>query len=137
MSPVQAVTSALRQYAVFSGRASRSELWWFFGAYAAAAITASAIDSALFIGVLGVPVTPLTFLVIAGSVLPMLAVTVRRLHDSGRSGTYYFMSFIPLAGPVLLLVALCTPSDPLPNAHGAPRGGAVAGFAPGYGYQQV
>lgn len=137
MSPVQAVTSAFRQYATFSGRASRPELWWFIGAYLAAVVLASALDSALFIGVLGVPVTPLTLAVIAASVVPMLAVTVRRLHDSGRSGAYYFMSFIPLAGPVLLLIALCAPSDPLPNAHGAPRGGAAAGFAPGYGYQQV
>lgn len=137
MSPVQAVTSALRQYAVFSGRASRPELWWFFGAYSAAAVAASVIDSALFIGVLGIPVTPLTFAVVAASVVPMLSVTVRRLHDSGRPGTYYFMSFVPLAGPVLLLIALCAPSDPLPNAHGAPTGGAMAGYAPGYGYQQV
>ena len=84
-----------------------------------------------------VPATPLTLLVIAGSVVPMIAVTVRRLHDSGRPGTHYFLGFIPIAGPVLLLIALCAPSDPLPNAYGAPRGGVVAGYAPGYGYQQV
>ncbi|TNM59444.1 DUF805 domain-containing protein [Streptomyces sp. NP160] len=134
MPPVQAVTSALRQYAVFSGRATRSELWWFFGAYFAAAVVASVVDSVLFVGVLGVPVTPLTLLVIAASVVPMLSVTVRRLHDSGRSGTYYFMGFIPLAGPVLLLIALCAPSNPLPNPYGAPRRGVVADLALHHGF---
>lgn len=42
--------------------------------------------------------------------LPNLAVTVRRLHDAGHSGWYYFISIIPLIGVILLLVALCTDS---------------------------
>lgn len=42
--------------------------------------------------------------------LPSLAVTVRRLHDAGYSGWFYFISFIPLIGAILLFVALCTDS---------------------------
>lgn len=138
MSPVQAVTSAFRQYATFSGRATRPELLWFTGAYLLATFAAATVDTLVFNVALGwYGFAPFMLLVIAASVVPMIALAVRRLHDSGRPGTYYFMGLIPIAGPVLLLIALLAPSDPLPNAYGAPRGGAAAGYVPGYGYQQV
>lgn len=122
MSPVHAVRSALRHYAVFSGRATRPELWWFAAAYVATAVVTSVIDTLLFGQVMGlVGVMPLTWAVIAASIVPMLALAVRRLHDSGRSGWWYLVQAVPLAGPVWLLVLLCSASDPLPNAYGAPR----------------
>ncbi|MDR2655764.1 MAG: DUF805 domain-containing protein [Oscillospiraceae bacterium] len=44
--------------------------------------------------------------------IPGLAITVRRLRDSGKRWTYLFMGLIPIAGPILLIVAYCAPSYP-------------------------
>jgi uncharacterized membrane protein YhaH (DUF805 family) len=60
----------------------------------------------------------LIFIYMLGSIVPSLAVLVRRLHDSGKSGWYYFVSLIPLAGPIWLLVLLATDSTPGDNEYG-------------------
>ena len=51
-------------------------------------------------------------------IIPSLAAIARRLHDTGRSGTYYFLSFIPLVGPIILLIYLCEDSQPGTNKWG-------------------
>ncbi|GAB6988544.1 DUF805 domain-containing protein [Paenibacillus pini] len=54
---------------------------------------------------------PIFILLLAlGLLLPALAVTVRRLHDIGKSGWWYFISWVPLAGGIILLVFLCLDS---------------------------
>mgnify|MGYP002398761287 CR=1 FL=1 len=50
--------------------------------------------------------------------IPIYAVIVRRLHDTGKSGWYYFIHLIPFAGPVLLLIAYLTPGNTGPNQYG-------------------
>ncbi|PPK98357.1 uncharacterized protein DUF805 [Kineococcus xinjiangensis] len=76
--------------------------------------------------------------VILGFVLPSLAVTVRRLQDTGRSGWWMLISAVPLAGPIVLLVLLAQDSEPGPNRFGpcpkfgggwtgGPRGGPYGG----------
>ncbi len=55
--------------------------------------------------------------------IPSLALCVRRLHDTGKSGWFFFISFIPLVGAILLLVFLATDSQPGPNQYGPnPKG---------------
>jgi hypothetical protein len=55
--------------------------------------------------------------------LPGLAVAVRRLHDTGRSGWWLLLSFIPIVGAIILIVWLATDGDPNPNMHGpSPKG---------------
>lgn len=50
--------------------------------------------------------------------VPYLAVVVRRLHDSGKSGWYYFVSFIPGIGGIWMLILLCTEGNNFPNQYG-------------------
>ena len=74
-----AVRSAFHQYAGFTGRARRSEYWYFALFTVLVYVAASVVDA-----VLGIPV--LTLLTVLALLVPTLAVSVRRLHDTGRSG---------------------------------------------------
>lgn len=113
-----AVRRVLTQYATFSGRARRSEYWWFYLAYVIAAVVATIID-----GILGVPV--LEVLLALGLLIPGLAVGVRRLHDVGKSGWWLLIGLIPLVGPIVLLVFACQDSQPGSNQWGpSPKYGA-------------
>jgi uncharacterized membrane protein YhaH (DUF805 family) len=133
----------LKNYAGFSGRARRAEYWNFVWVNIVAFIVLYAI---------GLAVRPLLFLVIVyylGMIIPSLAVVWRRLHDTGRSGGWFFISLVPFVGGVILLVFLCTDSQPGPNQFGPnpkeptpPAGYGGPGYGqpgygqPGYGYPQ-
>jgi uncharacterized membrane protein YhaH (DUF805 family) len=133
MSFGQAVSSVLRQYATFTGRARRSEFWFFYlfyllvygGLYTVGLVLVLAGADRVTgepsgpSAVLGGIVVVAAFLFALAVLVPTLAVTVRRLHDTGRSGFWYFISFVPLVGPIVLLVFLAQDSEPAPNAHGA------------------
>lgn len=107
----------LREYATFEGRARREEYWMFILFQIIFLIAAAILD--VIIGTPGI----FYFIYILATMLPSLAVAVRRLHDVGRSGWYYFIGAIPLVGPILLLVWFCTDSDYGPNKWGEnPKG---------------
>jgi uncharacterized membrane protein YhaH (DUF805 family) len=123
MSFVEAVRSVYRNYANFSGRATRSEFWWFWLFYVIVAVAAYvAMSQGGILATIG-----LLALVIfsIGSIIPSLAVAVRRLHDTGRSGWWLLINFIPFGGLVLLIFYLL-PSTPGPNAFGNPPMSAMA-----------
>ena len=84
MGPFESISHTLRKYAVFSGRASRSEFWIFFFFVIAAPFVARLVDAMVFRSFyLGGPISGLTSLALF---VPQIAVAVRRLHDVGRSG---------------------------------------------------
>jgi len=89
----------LKKYADFSGRATRTEYWMFYLTYIIAVVVASVIDS-----IIGLPV--LTLILGLGLLIPSLSVTVRRLHDTGRSGWMIFISLVPLIGGLIVLFFL-------------------------------
>src|ERR1700742_3382572 len=97
----QAVTSCYSNYATFSGRASRSE-YWFFALYHFLLVTLCFVLIPTGVG------TTLLWLSAIGNFLPSLSVLVRRLHDTDRSGWWYWICLIPLVGIIILLVMLCT-----------------------------
>ncbi len=101
MTPQQAIRSVFSQYVGFSGRASRSEYWIWWGFLVVVFVAIGAV--ALLFGSTGYVVASLVALVF---VLPNLAVTVRRLHDTGRSGFWLLLVLIPLVGVLVLLVFL-------------------------------
>lgn len=110
----EAVVRALTQnYCNFIGRASRSEYWWFalFNFILAAVISVVFYsgDTARMV------VTGIVNLVL---LLPCLGLSVRRLHDIGKSGWWLFISLIPLVGAILLLVWFCKDSEPQANEYG-------------------
>ena len=99
-------------YANFSGRARRSEYWYFtlFNILIVIALMLLRIIADAFI------ILYLIYLVAV--FVPGLAVTVRRMHDVGKSGWFYFIALIPLVGPIWLLVTLATEGDRGPNQYG-------------------
>lgn len=105
MSFGEAVTTCLRNYATFAGRATRPEYWWFSLFTVLAGFVGIAVDLALHTYVF-------SLIASLGLLLPTLAVTVRRLHDTGRSGWWMFIALIPLVGSIWLIVILAEPSAP-------------------------
>ena len=109
----------LKKYAVFSGRARRKEYWMFVLFNFIFGLVASLID--LGIGLLTFAVFGLGLLSILYALavfVPGLAVSVRRLHDVGKSGWYLLINLIPIAGPIWFLVLACTDSQPGDNKYG-------------------
>jgi len=96
-----AIAACLSKYADFQGRAARPEYWWFALFNALANILASIVDKA----VIGYPI--LQGIVALGLIIPAVAVGVRRLHDTDRSGWWLLIVFVPLIGGVALLVWFC------------------------------
>lgn len=107
-----------RHYADFNGRARRKEYWgyvlfymiFYVVAYIIFSLIDNLIDAPVFTSILG--------LASLGAVIPSIAVAVRRLHDIGKSGWWYFISFIPLVGAIWMLVLLCTEGTRGMNAYG-------------------
>ena len=109
MSFPEAVRTVLTKYAVFSGRARRSEFWWFALFNLLVGIVAGIIDSTagLQFGDSQNPFTQtgiVASLVSLALLLPGLGVSVRRLHDTGRSGWWVLLGLIPVVGPIILIV---------------------------------
>jgi len=95
---------AYKKYADFTGRARRKEYWMFYLFYVLAIIALAIID-----GIIG-SLSPemglgiLSGLFILGSIVPFIALAARRLHDINKSGWWQLISFIPLVGPIVMLV---------------------------------
>ena len=103
---------ALSQYADFNGRARRSEYWMFTVFNMIFAFVALFVDS--MIGTARV----LYSIYVIAMFIPGLAVSVRRLHDVGKSGWMSLIALIPLIGPLWLLVLFFTDSNPGENKYG-------------------
>jgi uncharacterized membrane protein YhaH (DUF805 family) len=99
MDFVQAVKTCFSKFATFSGRASRPEYWWFF-LFEILVIIATSMVSDTLSAIAGVVV-----------LIPGLAVSIRRLHDVGRSGWFMLLGLIPLLNLILLYWAV-QPSAP-------------------------
>ena len=117
MSFVQAVRVCLNKYLTFSGRARRSEFWWFALLFIGVSLiptsqnpfAASGIDAALtFVGVL----------LSLALLLPFVAVSSRRLHDTGRSGWWLLLYLVPFGQLVLLVFFIGQDGVPVANAYG-------------------
>lgn len=112
MNFITAVKTCLKKYATFKGVASRPEYWWFAFFYAVILVVAKLTGSAALYG-----------LVALALFLPSLAVAVRRHHDAGRSGWWWFAGLIPPWGIYLL----CTKTKSAGNrfAPGGAGGSAL------------
>ena len=106
MSIGQAVSSVLSKYATFSGRARRSEYWWWYVFITVIGIIATVIDRAAGLTFGDAAYAGGWVSGIAGLLLflPTFAVFVRRLHDTGRSGWWLLIGFIPFIGALVLLI---------------------------------
>lgn len=136
MQPIPAFKSCLRQYATFSGRATRSEFWFFvllkFVASYALNFVGGIVSAIIALNRIGFP--PVAHPATAGLpsfysampvlawmlilVVPSVAVEVRRLHDLDRSGWWWWFNLVPIAGPLWLLYWNCTAGTPGENRFG-------------------
>ncbi|QEH70117.1 DUF805 domain-containing protein [Cellulosilyticum sp. WCF-2] len=102
----------LKKYADFSGRARRKEYWMFFLINIIIGIVLGFLATILKTSILST-IYSLAVLI------PGIAVCIRRLHDIGKSGWWWFIALIPLVGPIWLLVLVCTEGDSSNNQYGS------------------
>ena len=95
MTPIDWATRPLKKYADFTGRAPRAEYWWFVLLYVVAYLVATILDSVLGLGGMLYTYGPITLLLALTVLVPSIAVTVRRLHDTNRSGWWIMLAVIP------------------------------------------
>ncbi len=133
MSPLEAIQSVLRNAFRFDGRASRSEYWWWILAWLVGWVLAVVVLTAAIVGsARGVDsssrwlsaASGIVFLAGLILLIPSLAVFVRRLHDTGRSGWWWLIGLIPYIGGFVLLVFTALDSQPGPNRWGPPPVGS-------------
>ena len=110
---------ALKKYAVFSGRSRRKEYWYFYLFYILFIFVLSFIDvmigtydAVAEIGLIG-------GVFVLFMLIPLLAASVRRLHDTDRSGWWLLIALIPLIGAIVILVFTLQDSKPGENQYGS------------------
>jgi uncharacterized membrane protein YhaH (DUF805 family) len=146
------MTMPLRRYAEFSGRSRRKEYWMYVLLLILVGVVLAAVEGALGLGAIVGPYGPLSALLALGTFIPSLAVGVRRLHDTGRSGWWMLIGLIPnalmaaatlsgnltvtgillvfaLIGAIVLLVLMVMEGTKGPNEYGPDPKGSGAGEA--------
>jgi uncharacterized membrane protein YhaH (DUF805 family) len=127
----QAIANGFKNYVTWKGRATRAEYWWWtlfifivtlpfsiiYNVSSQAGLEAAlaAGDQAAYLAALFGPAYWLLVVVSLVFLLPSLAVTIRRLHDIDRSGGWFWIILVPVAGSIVLLVFALLPSTPGKN----------------------
>ena len=118
-----AIKSFWSNYSTFKGRSRRSEYWWIQLFLVLTNLAVAAIDLALmngdidrFIANGGGGIVGLVWILV--TIVPALAVLVRRLHDTGKSGWWVLIGFVPVAGTIVLFVFSVLDSDAGKNRYG-------------------
>lgn len=113
----------IKQYAVFTGRARRQEYWWFTLFNIIAYLIASMLDGMLGTYNLEVGIGFVSGVYTLFILLPSLGVSVRRLHDTDRSGWWILLAFVPIIGPLVILVFMLLDGNQGDNRFGPdPKG---------------
>ncbi|EPX1268606.1 DUF805 domain-containing protein [Escherichia coli] len=105
--------SVLKNYVGFSGRARRKEYWMFTLINAIVGAIINVIQL-----ILGLELPYLSMLYLLATFLPVLALAIRRLHDTDRSGGWALLFFVPFIGWLVLLVFFCTEGTSGSNRYG-------------------
>nr|DAT11593.1 MAG TPA: Protein of unknown function (DUF805) [Caudoviricetes sp.] len=108
MKFTESVKTVYSKYATFSGRATRSEYWWFV------LFLYATILCVVLLGVatgIDKPFLALIGIFVALSFIPIVALRVRRLHDIGKSGWWIFLGFVPYIGEIILFIFSVMGSD--------------------------
>lgn len=122
MGFVEAVQSGFQRYVDFETRSSRSEYWFWVLLMLIGQFVGSLLGNIL--GMIG----SLVFLIWAlGTIIPSIAVGIRRLHDIGKSGWFILVAFIPIVGWIIMIVWAVSAGEDEDNQWGAnPLGGGEA-----------
>jgi len=103
--------TVLKKYAEFNGRATRSEYWYFILINTVIGVIFSVIDHTLGINMFNTIYT-------LSVLIPSIAVATRRLHDTGKSGWWRLLLFVPIIGFMILVLFLVKESVPFENEYG-------------------
>ncbi|MFQ5437790.1 MAG: DUF805 domain-containing protein [Paracoccaceae bacterium] len=130
MTFARSIKTCFSKYVTFSGRALRSEYWWFVLFFFIGNLVMTVLDSTLFgtvtttAGGFSASTDTPIFSVIFGLalILPSLSVLVRRLHDVGKSGWWYWIILVPIVGFILLIVWLASEGSKESNQYGPAPG---------------
>ncbi len=114
MTAINTYKQALQKYGVFDGRANRPEYWWFVPFSNLISIV---LISAAFVVSFAIFIVLLVVYTLA-VLLPSFGVTVRRLHDTGRSAWWLLVGFIPFIGGIVMVVLLALGSEAGENRYG-------------------
>ena len=98
MNIIEATKLFFVRYADFQGRSRRSEYWW------------ASLSLAVIGAIVGAILGNLSFIWSLAVLVPGIAITVRRLHDIGKSGWWYLINLIPLVGQIIVLIWFCKDS---------------------------
>lgn len=136
MSFMESIRACFSKYVTFQGRAQRSEFWWFVLFVFVGQLVLGMIDSALFGTVTTMEGgfeaqtdTPiLSGLFGLATLLPVISVSVRRLHDTDRSGWWYWLALIPLIGIIILIVWYASKGTNGANKYGPDPLGGGGGY---------
>lgn len=107
MTFVDSIKTCFKKYADFNGRAARSEYWFFMLFTTVLMMVCSMVHTYAMLAAL------------LGTLVPIIAVSIRRLHDIDKSGWFYLLSFVPFGSLVLLFFA-CQPGTAGDNKFGPP-----------------
>jgi len=102
----------LERYAKFDGRSRRAEFWWYALANFIISVVLNLLQAAASIFVILVVIYGLAVLI------PGIAVAIRRLHDTDKSGWWLLIGLIPIVGAIVLIVFWATDGPPAPNRYG-------------------
>ncbi len=117
MNIQEAVKSGFDHFFNWKGRASRPAFWWLYLANIIVVFIGALIDQIIGTNFFYI-ITAIAFF------FPVLSATIRRLHDTGKSGWWWWIQIIPIIGFIVILVFLCTRSDESSNKYGPdPKGG--------------
>jgi uncharacterized membrane protein YhaH (DUF805 family) len=128
--------AVLENYANFTGRDNRPQFWWFV-------LGVFIVNFGLWImsnvPLFGLLFGLLNFVVSIGLLIPSIAATTRRLHDTGRSGWWQLIGLVPIVGVIVLIVLCAQPGQVQSNSYGPPPGpdalsGSSVGSGPEAGY---
>jgi uncharacterized membrane protein YhaH (DUF805 family) len=118
MDFMTAVRTCLSKYVDFTGRARRSEFWYFFLFSLLVQVVASILDSILGTDFDTGSSGLISTIASLGLFLPSIAVSARRLHDIGKSGWWQLLAIIPIIGWIIVIIWYCTNTKPGANQYG-------------------
>ncbi len=134
--PITAITHAIVNAFNFSGRSTRSEFWWPYAAVILVSIIASVFDAMMMhtailehgdMGIFTLSVSDFASIyVFAITIVPVLSMSVRRLHDAGFSGFWLLISFIPVIGGIALQILYILPSTTPHSSYGPSKTSSAA-----------
>lgn len=124
----EAVTLAFKSYARGRGRATRAEYWWFYlftligwAVVAPLVILAAFLQSESVMLIVNTLWSLWLIVYILAMFIPSITITVRRLHDTGKSAQYLWFLLLPFVGGMVIFILTLLPSDVGSNVYGPPR----------------